>query len=70
MNVIARMQTGLLTNPKDDTVEDEESTMLGKYFRWIAGSDHANNRYYERIYVNGRQEGMQNNLEHLVGFVK
>lgn len=69
MNVLSRMQIGLVAPPSNGSTGHGEAKMLGSTFEWTAGIEREKNIYYKRIYINVRKKGSTSQLEHLIGFV-
>jgi len=69
MNVLSRMQIGLLAPPTKENSSHGESQMLGKTFEWTAGIEQETSIYYKRIFINVRKKESMNQLEHLIGFI-
>ncbi len=69
MNVISRMQVGLLAPPLDAS-HSGDSPMLGREYEWTSGIDQKGNGYYERVYVDVKRKDIPGIIEHLIGFIK
>lgn len=68
MNVLSRMQVGLLSLPTKENPITGWEHLLSQRWRWEAGVDQGGSDYYERTYVNVYRD--QNRVAHLVGFVR
>lgn len=70
MNVIAKMQTGLLAKPLSGSPKKGTTRMLQQNWRWQAGTAPIGNHFYERIYVDVYRRDGRVRIEHVVAFLR
>lgn len=69
MNIVAKIQTGILSIPVTDSPETGWQQAFATRWRWQAAVAGAGNSYYERINVNVYRGQQKKQLEHLIAFV-
>lgn len=69
LNVINKIQAGILPLPQPSQVETGKSVFLRQNWKWVAGVAQTGATNYERIYVDVSTKGAHSRMKRLVGFV-
>lgn len=70
MNVVAKIQIGLLAVPGKTAPEKGTENMMGRIWPWQAAVDVGGNPFYERIHVDVYRPDEKIRVEHLLAFVR